>query len=189
MPLLIRAALVHHQFETIHPFLDGNGRLGRLLITFLLCSAGALRQPILYLSLYFKAHRSRYYELLDHVRKTGDWETWIEFFLKGVKETADQAATTASKILETTKEDRHKIETLSRPAQALRVFQCLFASPMISIADAAQKLAITQPTASKAIEHLRQLEILRELTGRQRGRVFVYDSYVRIMSEGTEPLA
>jgi Fic family protein len=114
LPILVKAALVHVQFETIHPFLDGNGRLGRLLITFLMCVAGAIREPIFYLSLYFKTNRERYYELLDHVRTHGDWETWLEFFLTGVKETAQQAADTSREILTLIEKDRRKIEELGR---------------------------------------------------------------------------
>src|SRR6202789_3284805 len=116
LPLLIKAALVHVQFETIHPFLDGNGRLGRLLITFLLCAQDAIREPILYLSLYFKTHRTAYYDLLDRVRAKGDWEAWLDFFLTGVKETADQAASAARRILTLFDENQRQIESLGRPA-------------------------------------------------------------------------
>lgn len=124
LPLLVKAGLVHVQFETIHPFLDGNGRLGRLLITFLLCAAGVLREPILYLSLYFKQHRSAYYDLLDGVRVKGDWETWLDFFLTGIKDTADQAATAAHRILDVFEGHRQRIEALGRPAASvLRVFE------------------------------------------------------------------
>jgi hypothetical protein len=125
----VKTALVHVQFETIHPFLDGNGRLGRLLITFLLCVAGAIREPILYLSLYFKMNRQKYYELLDRVRTHGGWETWLEFFLTGVRETAEQAADTSRKILALIESDRRQIESLGRPASSvLRVHQHLNAS-------------------------------------------------------------
>src|SRR5579863_1803609 len=124
LPILVKAALAHVQFETIHPFLDGNGRLGRLLITFLLCVAGAISEPILYLSLYFKSNRQKYYELLDRVRTHGDWENWLEFFLTGVKETAQQAADTSREILTLIEKDRRKIEELGRPAASvLRVHQ------------------------------------------------------------------
>jgi Fic family protein len=123
LPVLIKASLVHVQFETIHPFLDGNGRVGRLLITFLLCAAGVLREPILYLSLYFKQHRPAYYDLLDRLRVKGDWETWLDFFLTGVRDTAEQAATAARRILAVFEEHRRRIETLGRPAASvLRVF-------------------------------------------------------------------
>ena len=134
LPLLVRAGLVHVQFETIHPFLDGNGRLGRLLITFLLCAQGALREPILYLSLYFKTNRAAYYELLDRVRTKGDWEAWLDFFLIGVRDTADQAADAAREILDLFNRDQKKIETLGRPAASvLRVFQHMQRNPIIAI--------------------------------------------------------
>jgi Fic family protein len=189
LPLLIKAALAHVQFETIHPFLDGNGRLGRLLITFLLCAAGVVREPILYLSLYFKQHRSRYYDLLDRVRATGDWETWLEFFLTGVRDTADQAATTAHRILALFDEHRVGIEKLGRPAAStLRVFEHAKRSPIVSIPSTAEKTGVSAPTVAKSIEHLQRLGILREITGRQRHRLFVYDAYLGILSEGTEPL-
>ena len=169
LPLLIKAALVHVQFETIHPFLDGNGRLGRLLITFLLCAAGVLREPILYLSLYFKQHRSAYYELLDRVRAKGDWESWLDFFLTGIRDTATQGAAAAQKILDVFAEDLRKIEELGRPAaSALRVFEHAQRNPIISIPDTAGKIATSAPTVAKSVEHLRQLGILRERTGRQR---------------------
>jgi Fic family protein len=133
LPILVKTALVHVQFETIHPFLDGNGRLGRLLITFLLCVAGAIHEPILYLSLYFKMNRQKYYELLDRVRTHGDWETWLEFFLIGVKETAQQAADTSREILTLIEKDRRKIEELGRPAASvLRVHQHLQRKPIRS---------------------------------------------------------
>jgi Fic family protein len=189
LPLLIKAGLVHVQFETIHPFLDGNGRLGRLLITFLLCATGVLREPILYLSLYFKQHRSAYYDLLDRVRAKGDWETWLEFFLTGVRDTAEQAATAARRILAVFEEHRRKIETLGRPAASvLRVFEHMQRNPIVSIPAAAKSIGISAPTVAKSLEHMRHLGLLREITGRQRHRLFVYDAYLAILSEGTEPI-
>jgi Fic family protein len=189
IPLLIKAGLVHAQFETIHPFLDGNGRLGRLLITFLLCAANALREPILYLSLYFKTHRSTYYDLLDRVRVKGDWEAWLDFFLTGVKETADQAGAAARRIVALFDEHRRQIETLGRPAASvLRVFGHVQRNPIVSIPAAARKIGISAPTVAKSLEHMRRLGILREITGRQRHRLFVYDPYLAILNEGTEPI-
>lgn len=189
LPLLIKAGLVHAQFETIHPFVDGNGRLGRLLITFLLCAARVLREPILYLSLYLKQHRSLYYELLDGVRAKGDWEAWLEFFLTGVRDTAEQAAASARNILAVFAADRRKIEGLGRPAaSALRVFEHVQRNPIMSIPDAAVKAGISAPTMAKSVEHLQRLGILRENTGRQRRRLFVYDAYLAILNEGTEPI-
>lgn len=187
IPLLIKAGLVHVQFETIHPFLDGNGRLGRLLITFLLCAANALREPILYLSLYFKKHRSAYYDLLDRVRTQGDWETWLNFFLIGVKETADQASNAARRIVALFEKHRRQVEMLGRPAaSALRVFEHLQRNPIVSIPATARKSGISAPTVAKSFEHLRRLGLLREITGRQRRRLFVYDAYLAILNEGTE---
>jgi len=189
LPVLIRAGLVHVQFETIHPFLDGNGRLGRLLITFLLCASGVLREPILYLSLYFKQHRSAYYELLDRVRAKGDWEAWLDFFLTGVRDTAKQGAAAVQRILEVFAEDLRKIEELGRPAtSALRVFEHLQRNPITSIPDAAKKIGVSAPTVAKSLEYLRHLGIVRETTQRQRHRLFVYQAYLAILNEGTEPI-
>lgn len=189
LPLLIKAALIHVQFETIHPFLDGNGRLGRLLITFLLCAEGALKEPILYLSLFFKRNRHQYYALLQRVREYGDWEAWLEFFLSGVKETSEQAAQTARQIIALFEADRRKIEQLGRPAaSALRVHQYLQARPMLSVPIAAKALKLSAPTVRKSISHLVDLEILREPRARRRGRVFVYGGYIDIINQGTEPL-
>jgi Fic family protein len=175
LPVLVKAGLAHVQFETIHPFLDGNGRLGRLLITFLLCVAGALHEPILYLSLFFKTNRQAYYELLNRVRVSGDWEAWLDFFLTGVKTTADQAVNAARRIMALLEADRRKIESLGRPAASvLRVFQHAQTSPILSIGGAA------------AVEHMRRLGLLREITGKQRKRLFVYEPYLAILNEGTE---
>ena len=189
LTILIRAGLIHVQFESIHPFLDGNGRLGRLLITFLLCAAGVLREPILYLSLYFKQHRAAYYDLLDRVRTKGDWETWLDFFLTGVRDTSEQAATAARRILALFREHQHQIEALGRPAASvLRVFEHMQRSPIVSIPGAAAKIGISAPTVAKSLEHMQCLRILREITGRRRHRLFVYDRYMEILNEGTEPL-
>ena len=189
VPTLVKAGLVHVQFETIHPFLDGNGRLGRLLITLLLCDKGILKEPILYLSLYFKTHRRYYYDLLQRVREDGDWEAWIEFFLDGITETSLQAADAAKQILSLFEEDRAKIETLGRPAaSALRVHQLLQQKPIIAIPDAARETGMSAPTVAKSIQHLRDLGLLREITGKQRGRMFVYSDYLGILSQGTEPI-
>jgi Fic family protein len=187
LPLLIRAGLAHVQFETIHPFLDGNGRLGRLLITFLLCAGGALREPILYLSLFFKAHRQAYYELLDRVRTTGDWEAWLDFFLAGVKDTAEQAIAAARRILDVLDRDRQNIESLGRAAPSvLRVFHHAQMNPILSIADASAKTGISFPTVASAVAHMRRLGVLREITRKRRKRLFVYDAYLAILNEGTE---
>lgn len=189
LPLLIRAGLAHVQFETIHPFLDGNGRLGRLLITFLLCAGGALQEPILYLSLFFKTHRQAYYDHLTRVRTLGDWEGWLAFFLEGVKETSTQAVNAARRIIALMDADRKKIEALGRPAfSVLRVHQFAQTHPIFSIASTAESIGTSFPTAAGAIEHLQRLGIVREITGKRRHRLFVYDAYVQILNEGTEPL-
>lgn len=190
LPPLIKAGLVHVQFETIHPFLDGNGRLGRLLITLLLCAAGVLREPILYLSLFFKTHRSLYYQRLQDVREQGAWEEWLEFFLEGVAETSRQAAETARELLDLFEADRKRIEQLGRPAaSALRVHQRLQQLPITDIPNAARELGLSQPTVGDSIRHLEKLGIVREITGKQRGRRYAYSAYIDILNRGTEPLS
>ena len=189
VPVLVKAGLAHVQFETIHPFLDGNGRLGRLLITLFLCEQGVLRGPLLYLSLYLKANRDAYYERLQAVRETGDWERWLDFFLTGVVETSGQAADTARRILALFDEDRRAIEGLGRPAaSALRLHQLLQTKPLVTIPQAAQALGLSRPTVASSLAHLQDARIVRETTGRRRGRAFVYDRYLALLSEGTEPL-
>jgi len=189
LPIIVKAGIIHVQFETIHPFLDGNGRLGRLLITFLLCAQGVLREPILYLSLYFKANRSAYYELLDRVRTRGDWEAWLDFFLIGVRDTADQAANAARRILTLFEQDQRKIESLGRPAASvLRVFQHMQQNPIVAIPTTAKRIGISAPTVAKSLGHMIELGILHEVTGRERHRLFVYDKYLAILNEGTEPI-
>jgi Fic family protein len=189
LPLLVKAGMVHVQFETIHPFLDGNGRLGRLLITFLLCAAGVLREPILYLSLYFKQHRAAYYDLLDGVRTKGDWEAWLDFFLSGVRDTAEQAGAAARRIVAVFEDHRRQIEALGRPAASvLRVFEHLQRNPIVSIPATAERIGISAPTVAKSLDHMHKLGMLREITGRQRHRLFVYDAYLAILSEDTEPI-
>ncbi len=186
---LVKAALAHVQFETIHPFLDGNGRVGRLLISLLLHHDGVLRQPLLYLSLYFKQHRAEYYRQLDAVRTTGDWEAWLEFFLEGVAETASGAVDTAHRLLAMFQGDVARIEGLGRlSGNALRVFDALRRRPVADIDHLARETGIAYSTAARAVEALVGLEVLRELTGRQRGRVFAYSRYLEILSEGAQPL-
>ena len=186
-PTLIKAALSHVQFETIHPFLDGNGRVGRLLITLLLCSENAISEPTLYLSLYFKRHREIYYELLQKVRTEGAWEEWLLFFLEGVEETAEEAVSTATQILEIFAEDRTRIETLGRSAgNALRVHSLLQRKPVVSVPAAADELNLTAPTIRSAIENLEKLDLVRETTGKMRDRLFVYSRYLDILQEDTD---
>jgi Fic family protein len=189
LPLLVQLGLIHVQFETIHPFLDGNGRLGRLLITLLLCSRGALHEPLLYLSLYFKTHRSRYYELLQSVRKDGTWEEWLEFFLEGTETTAKQAADTAGELLRLFEADRKRIQALGRSAlSALRVHEYMQKKPLINIRVAARNLNLAIPTVASALKRLEELKIVGEITGKERDRVFAYGSYLEIVNAGTEPL-
>lgn len=189
LPVLVKAGLMHVQFESIHPFLDGNGRLGRLLVTFLLCATGVLQEPTLYLSLYFKSNRRQYYDLLQEVRENGHWESWLEFFLAGIRETSNQAASAARQILTLFDNDRKRIEALGRPAaSALRVHQHLQVKPLMTVASAESALNLTGPTIRKSLRHLIDLGVVREITGRQRGRVFVYDEFLDILSQGTEPL-
>ncbi|MGH7790527.1 MAG: Fic family protein [Candidatus Binatia bacterium] len=188
LPVLLRAGLAHVQFETVHPFLDGNGRVGRLLITFLLCHAGVLHEPLLYLSLYFKQHRPEYYALLDQVRRTGDWEGWLAFFLEGVRQTADAAVAAAHRLAELFRDDRARVEPSGRRAgSALRVHEALKARPIVSMPEVCRSTGLSFPAASTAMGLLAELGIARELTGKRRNRLFAYDRYLAILSEGTEP--
>jgi Fic family protein len=188
-PVLVRAALAHVQFETIHPFLDGNGRLGRLLITLMLCEDGALQKPLLYLSLHLKANRPLYYELLQDVRLSGNWERWLEFFLEGVATTAMQGVETARRLIALFEEDRKKIAGLKRAApSALRIHAELQRNPLRSVPVLANAVGMSQPTVQTAIEHLMRLGIVLEVTGRRRDRNYVYGRYLSILDEGTEPL-
>jgi Fic family protein len=190
LPVLVEAGLIHVQFESIHPFLDGNGRLGRLLITLLLCAKGSLREPLLYLSLFFKAHRERYYDLLQRVRTEGVWEEWLGFFLEGTETTARQAADAAVQILHLFESDRKKIQTLGRKASsALRVHEYMQGNPLIKIGTTALALKLSVPTVTAVLESLAKLKIAKESTGKRRDRLFAYPRYLQILSEGTEPLA
>jgi Fic family protein len=187
LPVLVRAGLAHVQFETIHPFLDGNGRIGRLLITFLLYHSQVLHEPLLYLSLYFKQHRADYYRLLGQIRTEGDWEAWLAFFLDGVHETADSAATTAQRLTLVFREDRERILPAGRRASSmLRVHDAIKARPVTSLPQVVKESGLTPPTAGVAMEELVKLGIARELTGKRRNRIFAYDRYLAILNEGTE---
>jgi Fic family protein len=189
LPLLVEAGLVHVQFESIHPFLDGNGRLGRLLITLLLCAKRALKEPLLYLSLYFKTHRSRYYDLLQRVRTEGAWEEWLQFFLEGTAATAQEAAETATRILHLFSTDRQKIQKLGRSSfSALRVHEYMQRKPIANIAATAKALKVSIPTVTGALNHLVRIGIVEEVTGKRRDRLFTYSRYFNIVSKGTEPL-
>lgn len=186
-PVLFKAALAHVQFETIHPFLDGNGRLGRLLIVLLLCEQKVLREPMLYLSLYFKMHRQYYYELLNNVRITGDWEAWLDFFAEAVIVTATQAVETAQQLLDMSNQNRDKISGLGRAATStLQVHRALMEHPIATSGLLVEKTGITPATVNKALGHLEQLSIVKELTAQKRNRLFSYAGYIEIMSRGTE---
>ena len=190
IPTLLRAALAHVQFETIHPFLDGNGRLGRLLIVVLLHQGGLLNQPLLYLSLYLKQHRSVYYDLLDRVRTQGDWEAWIDFFLEGVYLTASAAVRTVQRLTALFTAD---INRLSQQIQgsaaivrsALAVLTVLRERPLCSVKEMANRSGLSVPTVSKAVQSLVSAGLVHELTGQRRNRVFVYTAYLNILNEDT----
>ena len=189
LPTLVRVGLAHVQLETIHPFLDGNGRVGRLLITFLLCHAGVLQDPLLYLSLYLKEHRDEYYRLLNEVRLSGDWESWLAFFLEGVRVTAEGAFSTAMRLSEMFRTDRTRISSLGRQANsALRAHDALMTSPFRTIPDVCRLSGLSYPGASAGVNRLVELDIATEIPGDRRGRVFVYARYLSILAEGTEPL-
>ncbi|MBX6365998.1 MAG: Fic family protein [Gemmatimonadetes bacterium] len=188
-PTLIKAALSHVQFETIHPFLDGNGRVGRLLVTLILCAEGALTEPMLYLSLYLKAHRDEYYDLLQRVRFEGVWEEWLRFFLDGVVATAEQATETARRILALFDADRARIEALGRAAgSALRVHEFLRRHPITTGPRIQEAVSLSAPAISTALRNLESIGIVREVSGRRWNRLFAYEAYLSMLSEGTEPL-
>ncbi len=187
LPALVRAGLAHLQFETIHPFLDGNGRVGRLLITFFLCDAGVLREPLLYLSLYFKQHREEYYSLLDRVRREGDWEEWLVFFLDGVEQTAEGAVSTAQRLVTLFREDQERVQAEGRAAgSALRVHQVLKERPITSLQEVSKRTGLSFPAASAGMQVLERVGVVRELTGKKRNRLFGYQQYLAILTEGTE---
>ena len=192
LPTLVRAGLAHVQFETIHPFLDGNGRVGRLLVTLLLSCAGVLRQPLLYLSLFLKRHRQEYYRLLDHVRQTGDWEAWLAFFLEGVETTAEGAVETARQLHAIFRRDHDRISAVAgrRTGSPLRVHEVLKVRPVVSIRAATTITGLTFPTVSRAMQLLVEHGIAREVTGASRNRLYVYGEYMEALSEGVdEPAA
>jgi len=189
LPVLVKAALAHVQFETIHPFLDGNGRVGRLLIALILCDAGILTQPLLYLSLFFKQNRAEYYRLLDQVRAEGDWELWLDFFLEGVRTTAAGAVTTAQRLVGLFNADAGRIQGSGRAAgSSLRVHAALRERPVISFKEICRRTGLSFPAATTGMNVLLELGVARELTGRRRNRLFAYDRFLSLLTEGTEPL-
>ncbi len=185
VPTLIKAGLAHYQFETIHPFLDGNGRLGRLLITFILCVDDILSKPLLYLSLYFKINRQSYYDNLQHTREKGDLEEWLKFFLKGVIYTAEQAVKTIQQTLELLEKDRQKIQGIGKAAaSALIIHDLIKRTPITDGNKIVSISGLTLPTVNSSIKHLIELGIVSELTGRSRNKIYKYARYLDILSDG-----
>lgn len=185
MPFLLKVGLAHAQFETIHPFLDGNGRIGRLLITFLLCEKEILSRPLLYLSYYFKLHRAEYYDRLQAIRDRGDWEGWMRFFLEGVASVANEAAQTARRIVTLREEGREKIiqGTGRSTADALRLFEHLFDTPFVTIQMVGKIMGREFPAASRLTKHLEHLGILVEVSGRERKRLFLHQNYFNLFDD------
>ena len=184
---LLRAALAHVQFETIHPFLDGNGRMGRMLIVLQLVADGVLREPLLHPSLFFKAHRNLYYELLNGVRLHGDWERWLDFFAEGIEASATQAVQTAQALLQLVSADRQRIAALGRAAaSAWALHEALQRQPVASAATLGAATGLTAATVNKTLAHLVRLGIVAETTARQRGRVFAYAGYVELLNSELE---
>ncbi len=189
VPPLVKAGLAHVQFETIHPFLDGNGRVGRLLIALVLVDEGILKEPLLYLSLYFKQRRREYYDLLSSVREQGAWEKWLRFFADGVRETAEGAVATARRLSDLFARDLERVHTAGRSAgSAARVLTAFRERPLWTIGKLKATTGLPVPTVTRAIAALEDLDIVRETTGRKRGRVYSYDACLRVLSEGTEPI-
>ncbi len=184
---LVRVALLHVQFETIHPYLDGNGRIGRLLITLLLEHWHLLSAPLLYLSLWFKRDRREYYRRLSAVRTDGDWEGWVSYFLEGVATIADEAVGAARQLFSLVNQDRTRVMAIDGiSVSTLRLFEQLPRRPIVSVASVMSRLRVAKPTAGKVIDQLVGVGVLRETTGRQRDRKYVYDRYLLVLLEGTE---
>ena len=186
LPPLVRAGLAHVQFETIHPFLDGNGRIGRLLVTLLMEHWGLLKTPLLYLSLAFKRHRDEYYRRLLDVRNKGDWEGWTAFYLRCVCEAAEDGVSAAKRIFSLIEKDRrivtgHKATTLP----AVRLFDLLPKHPMVTVSSAMKLTKTSKPTATKAVDALQKIGVLKETTGKRRDRMYAYDAYLKVLSEDT----
>jgi Fic family protein len=181
LPALVHAGIAHAQFETIHPFLDGNGRVGRLLITFLLVHERILHRPLLYLSVFLKRHRSEYYDRLMAVRHDGNWEGWLEFFLRGVAETAEEATTKAGAIVQLREHDRAAVQDLG--AHAIQFLDYLYERPVINVAAAQGVLGVSWPTANKLVQQFAGRGILQEMTGLRRNRVFRYQPYLQMFAE------
>ncbi|MFO7716195.1 Fic family protein [Desulfosarcina sp.] len=184
LPILIHCGLAHAQFETIHPFLDGNGRIGRLLITFLLCVSQVLQKPLLYLSYYLKAYRAEYYDRLMAVRNAGDWEGWLRFFLRGVYEVSKASTATARAILAMRETHRTMIsEKWSSSANGLKLLDHLFEKPMVTVREAEQVMGVSYVTAAQVISNLEDSGLLKEITGQKRYKVFRYDPYLTLFNQ------
>jgi len=185
IPSLVKAALIHAQFETIHPYYDGNGRMGRLLITFYLYYLGILSRPLLYLSFYLKKNQQEYYEILNSVRFEGNWERWIEFFLKGVIETSENSIETARKIISLQNELKNGlVEHSIGGVAALRFIDYIFGHPIVSSSQVAEELGISRQTAIPLLKKFEEAGIIAEVTGQKRFRKYVFDDYLRIIQEG-----
>lgn len=183
-PPLIKAALAHVQFETIHPFLDGNGRLGRLLITLILCHEKAMKEPLLYLSLYFKQHRQQYYDLLQGVRETGDWEAWLSFFLRGVVDTSHVAVNVMRQSFDLFARDRNALSKWPNSGSALAIHEHMQRHPILSIKQAAEAAGVSEPTASTVLRKMEEDDFVREITGKQRNRLYAYSNFLAVLQEG-----
>jgi Fic family protein len=187
LPPLVRAGLAHVQFETIHPFLDGNGRIGRLLIALLVEHWKLLPSPLLYLSVAFKRYREEYYARLSAVRTDGDWEGWTQFFLNCVREAADDGVDAAQRLFTLIAQDRQRLAThRSATIPAIRLFDCLPGHPIVTLPRAIELLKVSKPTAIKALSALQQANILRETTGKKRDRVYAYHAYLQVLTKDTE---
>ena len=186
IPPLIKIGLVHAQFETIHPFIDGNGRMGRLFITFYLCQKGILARPLLYLSIYLKQHREEYYSLLQEIRMEGDWESWLKFFLRGVIEVSKEALANAKEIIAL---KERLIDTLVKNnaggLNAIRLLDLLFTKPVVTVTDISSALGISHQPAYDLVDQFEKLEILREITGKKRYKKYLFTDYLRIIERGT----
>lgn len=186
LPPLVKSGLAHVQFETIHPFLDGNGRIGRLLITLLLEHWQLMSAPLLYVSLGFKRHRQEYYERLNAVRTSGDWEGWTAFYLECVRESADDGVATARRLFSLVGDDRRRVtDHKATTVTAVRLFELLPGHPVVTLTSAMKLLNTTQPTAGKALDALRQAGVLREITGKRRDRIYAYQGYIDLLAKDT----
>lgn len=186
-PVLLKAAISHVQFETIHPFLDGNGRLGRLLISLLLYENKVLQKPLLYLSLYFKIHRQAYYEHLTNVRINGDWEKWIDFFADAVIHTSNQAVNTAKNLIALINDHEAKVNSMGRASStALVVYRCFVKQPVLNANAIQTQTSLSAATIHSSLENLIKLGILEEVSQKKRNKIFVYKEYINILNDGTE---